>query len=312
MLGRLGKDAGSLLGVEITPPFIRLVQLQRYRGRCSVKAWALEPLPATAMHNGWIGDPEQVGAALLRAVRRSVGQVRKAAIALPGGLVIEKLVSMPVDLDDEAIAEHLPADAGQFIPFALEDAAIDFQVMGLDPDDCQRQRVVVAACHLALLEVLQASLESAGMRACVVEPDSHALQRAVQADGAHEGLLLQIEADALVFHERGDGRVSLRREVRMPIQGDFVQSLAMAVDNYLLSSPGRALPEQLLLSGAGAVDLHLPGQLQQRLGMDVRHADPFKHLALAPGLESRSLMAQAPCLAVACGLAMREGDRCLG
>lgn len=215
MLGRLGKDAGSLLGIEITPPFIRLVRLRRHRGRYSVQAWALEPLPVTAMHNGWIADPEQVGAALLQVVRRSAGSVRRAAIALPAGLVIEKLLSMPADLDDEAIIERLPADAGQFVPFALEDAAVDFQVMGPDPDASQHQRVVVAACHLALLDVLQASLETAGVRACVVEPDSHALQRALQVDG----LLLQAEADVLVIHEWGEGPVSMRREVRMPAPG---------------------------------------------------------------------------------------------
>ncbi|MDD1975833.1 MULTISPECIES: type IV pilus biogenesis protein PilM [Pseudomonas] len=311
MLGRLGKDASSLLGVEITPPFIRLVRLHRHRGRYSVQAWALESLPATAMHNGWISDPEQVGMALLKAVRRSVGQGRRAAIALPGGLVIEKRVSMPADFDEHAIIEHLPTEAAQFVPFAFEDAAIDFEVIGLDADDPQRQHVVVAVCHLALLDVLQASLESAGLQACVVEPDSHALRRAVHFDGAPDSLLLQVEADAVVFHEGGAGGVPLRREVPLHDQRDLAQALVSAVDNYLLASPGRRLPDQLLLSGAGVGDQHLPAQLKQRLGMGVHHVDPFKHLTLAPGLEARSLMAQAPSLAIACGLAMREGDRCL-
>ena len=149
------------------------------------------------------------------------------------------------------------------------------------------------------------------MRACVVEPDSHALHRAVQADGAKDGVLLHVEADALVFHDWGVEPLPLRRESPGYVQGDYVQWLATAVDNYLMSRPGKLLPSQLLLSGAGVAEPHLPEQLQQRLGLQVRHVDPFKHLALAPGLELRSLMAQAPYLAVACGLAMREDDRCL-
>jgi type IV pilus assembly protein PilM len=311
MLGRFGKDAGSLLGVEITPPFIRLVQLRRYHGRLSVQAWALEPWPAAAMHNGWIADPELLGAALLRVVQRSAVQGRRVAIALPAALVIEKRVSMPTDVAEEAIAERLESDFAQFVPFALEDAALDFQAIAPDPDDPQSQRILITACRLALLDILHAGLEFAGMRACVVEPDSHALNRVAQADGAQEGLLLQVEGDALVFYEWGVEPLPLRREVPGYVQGDYVQWLATAVDNYLLSSPGRALPEQLLLSGAGVAELHLPGQLQQRLGLQVRHVDPFKHLALAPGLESSALMAQASCLAVACGLAMREDERCL-
>lgn len=311
MLGRFGKDAGSLLGIEITPPFIRLVQLRRRRGVYQLTAWALEPLPAAVMHNGWIGDPEQVGAALLRAVRQRVGRCRRVAVALPGALVIEKLMSLPVDLDDDAIAEHLSCEAGQFIPFALDDAAIDFQVIDRDPDDPQRQRVVVAACHQALLEVLQASLETAGMRACVVEADSHAVHRALTEESVDAPLVLQIEADTLVFHALGVEPVPLRREAPLNMQRCDAQALAAAVDNYLLAAPGRELPGQLLLLGAGALDRQLPKELQQRLGLDVRHADPFRSLPLAPALKSASPAVQAPCLVVACGLALREGDRCL-
>lgn len=311
MLGRFGKDAGSLVGVEIAPPFIRLVQLRRQRSRFTVQAWALEPLPATAMHNAWIGDPDQVAAALLRAFRRCAIKTRRVAVALPGGLVIEKLLSMPADFDDDAIAERLPVDAGQFIPFALEDAAIDFQALPLEPEHLEHQRVAVAACHQALLDVLAASLESAGLRACVVEPDSHALRRAVQVDGEQQALLLHVEGEALVFHELNEGPQAQRREVSPYRQEDLAQSLVMAVDNYLLSRPERGLPGQLLLSGAGSGDRHLPGQLQQRLGMVVRHVNPFVSLALAQEIDADSIIAQAPQLAVACGLAMCEGERCV-
>lgn len=312
MLGRLGKDASSLLGVEITPPFIRLVQLRRHRGGYSVQAWALEPLPASAMHNGWIGDAQQLGASLLQAVRRCVGASCRAAIALPAGLIIEKLLALPADLDDQAIAGHLAVDAGPFIPFALEDAAIDFQVLGIDPEEPQCQQVHVVACHLALLDALQASLEIAGVRACALEPDAHALQRAVRPSVAGGELLLQLEASSLVFHEQGSGPLPLRREVAIQHQGDAIQALVAAVDNYLLASPGRALPELLLMCGAGVSGMDLADQLQQRLGIAADVIDPFKHMTLAPGLDAGALLAQAPSLAIACGLAMREGDRCLG
>lgn len=36
MLGRFGKDAGSLVGVEIAPDSVRIVQLQRRNRRCRV------------------------------------------------------------------------------------------------------------------------------------------------------------------------------------------------------------------------------------------------------------------------------------
>ncbi|MFK8330674.1 type IV pilus biogenesis protein PilM [Pseudomonas sp. BJa5] len=311
MLGRFGRDAGSLLGVEITPPFIRLVQLQRRRGRCRVQAWALEPLPAAAMHNGWIGDPEQVAAALLKALGRMERPARRVAVALPGALVIEKLISMPASLDEQAIAEQIPSEAAQFIPFSLEEVALDFQVVGLDPGDPGRRQMVVAACHLALLEVLEVALDATGLHACLVEADHHALHRALPVTDAQRRLLLQLESDALVIHEQDAGPMPLRRELSLGGQGRDAQVLVRAVDRYLLSVPGRELPGQLLLLGDAALERHMPGQLQQRLGMPVHQADPFRVMDLAPGLDPQALAAQAPCLAVACGLALREGDRCL-
>ncbi|PRA64828.1 hypothetical protein CQ065_12685 [Pseudomonas sp. MYb187] len=311
MLGRFGRDAGSLLGVEITPPFIRLVHAHRRQGRCQVGAWAIEPLPAAALHNGWIVDPELVGTALLRAVSRSAMPGRRVAVALPGALVVEKQLAMPIGLDDDALVEQLPEEASAFIPFALEDAALDFQQMGPDPDNPQCQRVVVAACHLALLEVLHASLECAGLRACVVEADHHALRRALPVSSVREALWLQVEDQSVVFHEVGGEAAGLRRQIPLGSQPVDAQALAAAVDTYLLSSPGRALPDQLQLLGGGVLAAKLPGQLQQRLGIEVLHADPFGATVLAPGLKSDALAAQAPCLAVACGLAMRVADPCL-
>ncbi|RWU26617.1 pilus assembly protein PilM [Pseudomonas alkylphenolica] len=299
MLGRFGRDAGSLLGVEITPPFIRLVQLQRQRGRCSLVTWALEPLPEALMHNGWIGDPEQVGALLQQAVRRSACTTRQVAVALPGGLVIEKVLTVPIGIDEHAIAGRLPADAGPFIPYALEDVAMDFQVVGPDPDDAQLQRISVAACHQGLLEVLDACLECAGLQVCIVEPDGHALRRAAQVAGEPEALILQIEGDALVFHESGEGALQ-RHECQLPRHENMVRSLVAAVDDYVLSYPGRVLPAQVLLCGAGLSDGHVSEQLQCRLGIDVRLVKPFTQLA------------QASLLAVACGVAMSEGPQCRG
>jgi len=81
MLGRFGKDAGSLVGVEITAHAIHLVQLQQRKGGWRVLGWAHEPLQLGA-GNDWAAAPEQVSAALQRAHRRSGLGERRLALAL--------------------------------------------------------------------------------------------------------------------------------------------------------------------------------------------------------------------------------------
>ncbi|CAK9891787.1 MULTISPECIES: type IV pilus assembly protein PilM [Pseudomonas] len=178
MLGRFGMDAGSLLGIEIAPPSIRLVQLHRRKGAWCVRAWALEPLPAAAMLDGWIADPEMVGQALKRALQRSGSRSRQAAVALPATRAISKLIALPAGLNDAEVAARLHDAAEQFIPFDLDDTALDYQVLEPTAGDATSVQVVVAACHRGLLDVLEAAFEVAGLSARVLEIDSHALQRA--------------------------------------------------------------------------------------------------------------------------------------
>ena len=61
MLGRFGKDAGSLVGVEIAPDSVRIVQLQRRNRRCRVLASVQEPFESPA-GGDWAAEPGAVAA----------------------------------------------------------------------------------------------------------------------------------------------------------------------------------------------------------------------------------------------------------
>lgn len=66
MLGRFGKDAGSIVGVEIAPDAVRMLQLQQRNRRWRVVGSAQEPLMAP-LGDDWVAEPDAVVAALQRA-----------------------------------------------------------------------------------------------------------------------------------------------------------------------------------------------------------------------------------------------------
>ncbi|MBS7598894.1 pilus assembly protein PilM [Pseudomonas sp. RC2C2] len=191
MLGRFGMDAGSLLGIEIALPSIRLVQLHRHKGAWCVRAWALEPLPAGAVVDGWIADPEVVGQALKRALQRSGSRCRQGAVALPATRAISKLLTLPAGLGDAEVAARVHDAAEQFIPFDLEDTALDYQVLEPVAGDASSVQVAITACHRGMLDVLEATFEVAGLSARVLEIDTHAVQRATTGEAA----VLQLDAE---------------------------------------------------------------------------------------------------------------------
>ncbi|MDR0276693.1 MAG: pilus assembly protein PilM [Paucimonas sp.] len=299
MFGRTGRDAGSLLGVEIASGAIRLLQLERRPRGLGLRGWAIEALPPGALADGRVVAHEGVAEALGRALARSGASAREAALAVPAAAVIQHSVAMPSGLDDEEIDERLRDEAEQFIPFAVEEAALDYRVV---PGTPGMLNVAFSACRQEWLDSLETVMSMVGLRARIVDIDSHAWQRVLarQAPGL-SGLVL-VERDGWVFHGfRMDGSLSFseRQLPREPLPEQLVEF----VDQCLLREPG-AMPDRLWLAGAGAGQAGLAEHLQRHLGIATAVFDPLAGM-LAPRQDHAQLARVTPLLGVACGLALR-------
>lgn len=280
MFGRFGKDAGSLLGIDISCCGVRLLQLRRLAGTFQVQAQVMLPLVAGVLQDGKVADPVRLAQLLGEAMARSGASVREAALAIPAAAVLTKTVQVPAGLAQGALHARLRREVEPFIPFALDDAAFDFECLGPVAHDPCSETVGVYTCHQDWLDGLEAALELAGLRARVVETDSQALLRAVgPGDGAFA--VVQVEAGYWGLHAP---EVAWRAEAG--VAGELPQALAACVDQWLLNLEGAA-PQRLVLVGAGATSLQAL-ELQRRLGLDTvlfNAADPA--LALAYGLALR-------------------------
>src|SRR5690606_9499886 len=86
---------------------------------------------------------------------------------------------MESGLSDDDLETQLKIEADQYIPYPIEDVAIDFEVMGASTVD-GKDNVLLAACRKESVEVLEGSLALAGLKAKVVDVESFALERAYQ------------------------------------------------------------------------------------------------------------------------------------
>ena len=300
MLGRFGRDAGSLLGLEIAPDSIRLLQLRRRRGRCQVTAWAVEPLERTSVRDGWINDPAPVVAALRKAHQRAGSSQRQVAVAMPGSQVISKVRRLSAGLDDTQIEAQLLAEADQFIPFPLDDTALDFQILGPSPDQPGFVEVAVAACRQSHLDPLEQVLAAAGLQARLVDIDSQALRRIMPAAGK---VLVQLEVDRVTLHAWHDGPLPLRQELRLGGPG-AAPSTPSSIEQWLRCALQGLQADGLLLAGAGAAGIDVQALLQERPALRIREVEPLTGLDLTALPDADALTAAGASMAMACGLAM--------
>ena len=220
MLGLFGKKANSLLGIDISSTSVKLLELSRSGNRYKVEAYAVEPLPANAVVEKNIAELEGVGQALARVLVKARSSAKTAAVAVAGSAVITKTIEMDAALSEDEMESQLKVEADQYIPYPLEEVAIDFEVQGNSARNPERVDVLLAACRKENVEVREAALALAGLTARVVDVEAYALERAfgllepalVDGEGPLTVAVVDIGATMTTLSVLHNGRIIYTRE----------------------------------------------------------------------------------------------------
>ncbi|MBD8756424.1 type IV pilus assembly protein PilM [Pseudomonas coleopterorum] len=220
MRGLFSKKAHSLLGIDISSTSVKLLELSRTGNRFRVESYAVEPLPANAVVEKNIAELEGVGHALSRVLVKARTSTRIVAVAVAGSAVITKTIEMDAGLSDDELETQLKVEADQYIPYPLEEVAIDFEVQGYSTRNPERVEVLLAACRKENVEVREAALALAGLSAKVVDVEAYALERAfglltAQLTGGNQALtvaVVDIGATMTTLSVLHNGRIIYTRE----------------------------------------------------------------------------------------------------
>lgn len=167
-----------MLGLDISSTSVKLLELSRSGGKYRVESYGVEPLPENAVVEKNIADVEGVGEAIQRLVARAKTKVKDAAVAVAGSAVITKTIEMSANLSEDEMENLLQVEADQYIPYPLDEVALDFEVMGPSPRSEEQVEVLLAACRRENVEMRQAAVELGGLKAKVVDIEAHCMQRA--------------------------------------------------------------------------------------------------------------------------------------
>lgn len=179
MLG-FGNKTKPVLGIDISATAVKLLELSGVAGRYRVESYAVEPLPANSVVDKNITDMEAVGEAVARAVKKSGSKLKTAAAAVAGSSVITKIIEMPANLTEADMENQIQVEADQYIPFPLDDVALDFEVLGPNAANPERMDVLLAASKSENVDVRVGVLGLAGLTAKVVDVEAFALENTVR------------------------------------------------------------------------------------------------------------------------------------
>ncbi len=173
-----GRKKAALVGLDISSTAVKLLELGRAGERYRVEAYAVAPLPPNAVVEKSIADVEAVGRAIAQAVKRSGTKARHAAVAVAGSAVITKVITMPASLSESELEQQIRVEADQYIPYPMEEVALDFQVLGPSEKRSDSVDVLLAASRSENVDVRVAAVELGGLTAKVVDVEAFAMESA--------------------------------------------------------------------------------------------------------------------------------------
>ena len=172
--------APPLFGLDISSSAVKMVEVvDGGKGTYRVDRYAIEPLPRDAIVDGNINNLEAVCETVRRAHKRLGSRAKHVAMAVPAGAVITKKIVVAAGLREEELEVQVESEANQYIPFALEEVNLDFQIVGPAPSGPDEQEVLIAATRKEKVDDRVAVAESAGLKPLVMDVESLAQQSAL-------------------------------------------------------------------------------------------------------------------------------------
>jgi type IV pilus assembly protein PilM len=170
--------------------------------------------------DGNIANMEAVSDVIARCWKRLGTSTKFVAMAMPTAAVITKKIILPAGLRESEMEIQVESEANQYIPFALEEVNLDFQVIGSAPSGPEEVEVLIAASRKEGVEDRIACAESAGLKAVVMDMESYAALAAFEliqtrfVDGANEVCaLVDIGANAMkITVVKGDQQLYNREQ----------------------------------------------------------------------------------------------------
>jgi type IV pilus assembly protein PilM len=217
----LQTTAPPLIGVDVSSSALKLVELSETgKGAYRLERYALEPLAKDVVSDGNIANLDQVSDALRRGHKRLGTRNRNVALALPAAMVITKKIIVPAGQTEEELELQVEAEANQYIPFALDEVNLDFQILGPAPNNADEVEVLIAASRKEKVEDRVAIAEAAGLKPRVMDVESYATEEAFQmiapslpANGRDQNIaLVDIGAHVMHFYVLRNNQILFSRD----------------------------------------------------------------------------------------------------
>lgn len=272
-----------LVGLDLGSSAVKAVQLAPHKGGYELQRFGFEPLPPQTIVDRHVMNPSALRDAVQTLFAKAQIRQREVAIAVSGASVIIKKITLPTMSADE-LAEQIPWEAEQHIPFNMNDVDVDHQVLQMRPEQNQMDILLVAAKKEDLAQYVSL-IDEVGLRPAVVDICAFAIQNCFEANyGAGEGTVALVDVGAtlttinivsngvtMFTRDISHGSQFITEEIQRRLGVDYATAEAYKVG---IEAQGNTevVPHEALAVIAQSMD-SLAGEIQRSLDFYLKTAD---------------------------------------
>lgn len=169
----------SLLGLDIGTSTIKAVQLDRGRGRFSLRAFGAVETPSGSLTSKAESDQIAVAQAIKELIHDAKITTPNVVAALPESQIFTRVIFLP-SLTDKELASAIHWEAEQYVPIPLSEAHLVWEVLERPKKGSgEKMEVLLVAAPRFLGEKYEKVLGLAGLKPVALETELIALARSL-------------------------------------------------------------------------------------------------------------------------------------
>jgi len=200
------KSSLKFIGLDIGTNTIRVAQLSYSKGTPILTNYGKIQIPRGAVTDGEILEPEVVANSLTELWKKMRLAEKKVVVGVANQKVVVRLIELPF-IEKEELKGAIQFQAQEFIPIPVEEAILDFEIVGdfVNENEEHVVEVLLVAAQKDMIGKNIEALEKAGLKPIAIDVSSFAITRTLTLGSPPSLLTEEVKNNVTAFIQIGAG-----------------------------------------------------------------------------------------------------------
>ncbi len=201
---KLFNSVGEFFALDIGTTAVRAVQLKPSGSGWSLERYGTMPVNLKVSSSDAPEDQKKLAEVITALIGQTGIRCKDVVLGIPSNKMFATVVDIP-DMPSAELTNTIKYQAEQYVPMSLDEAKIDWAVLGKSINDQTKNEVLLASVANSFTEARLDLVESIGLNVIAIEPDSLALTRSLITPGTQGAQVLidvgDVSTDIVVTYD---------------------------------------------------------------------------------------------------------------